>query len=58
MGCFADDSSFWTIPSTIGKLKYDILQKELSRFTDWTKILANGINPPNVQSLNYTIREI
>ena len=45
MGCFADDSSIWTIPSSVGNLKYDLLQRELSRFTDWTKYWNMSINP-------------
>ena len=36
-GCFADDTAIWTLPSSIGTIKYKFIQKELSSFTDWTK---------------------
>ena len=45
MGCFADDTAFWCIPSNISKIKYKLLQNELNRFTDWTKYWKMSINP-------------
>ena len=45
MGCFADDTAIWTIPSNIGTIKYKFLQKELCRFSDWTKYWNMSINP-------------
>ena len=35
----------WTLPSSFGTTKYKFLQKELFRFTDWTKYWILIINP-------------
>ena len=51
MGCFADDTAFWTSPSSIGTLKTRILQKELDRFTEWTKYWKMSINPTKCSSI-------
>ena len=45
MGCFADDTAFWTKPSILKSLKYKYLQKEINRFIDWTKFWKLSINP-------------
>ena len=49
MGCFADDTALWTKPSTLRRLKYKYLQKELNRFVDWTKFWKMSINPSKCQ---------
>ena len=45
MGCFADDTAFWTNPSSLKMLKYKKLQHELNNFTDWTKYWKMSLNP-------------
>ena len=45
MGCFADDTAFWTTPSTENTIRPKLLQRELNRFTDWTKFWKMSINP-------------
>ena len=45
MGCFADDTAFWTTPSIETSLKCKLLQTELYRFTDWSKYWQMSINP-------------
>ena len=45
MGCFADDTTFWTKPSIEQYIKYKLLQRELNRFVDWSKYWRMSINP-------------
>ena len=52
MGCFADDTAFWTSPAPKSKLRYSILQKELHRFHDWTKYWKLSLNPSKCKTLN------
>ena len=40
MGCFADDTAFWTTPAPPNKLRYTILQKELFEIFRLDEILA------------------
>ena len=47
-----DDTAFWTIPSTIGNIKYKYLQKELNRFSDWTKFWNMSLNPDKCSTIN------
>ena len=52
MGCFADDTAFWTLPSSVKFLKQELLQKELYRFTDWSKYWKMSINPTKCSYIN------
>ena len=37
MGCFADDTAFWSIANNLNNIKYKLLQEEVDNFTDWSK---------------------
>ena len=52
MGCFADDTACWTTPATRNRLRYQILQKELNRFHDWTLYWKLSLNPSKCTNLN------
>ena len=52
MGCFADDTAFWTTPATRNRLRYQILQKELNRFYDWTLYWKLSLNPSKCTNIN------
>ena len=52
MGCFADDTAFWTTPAPKSNLRYKMLQKEISRFHDWTKYWKLSLNPSKCKTLN------
>ena len=52
MGCFADDTAFWTKPATQNRLRYQILQKEINRFQDWTKYWRLCLNPLKCNTIN------
>ena len=45
MGCFADDTALWSVPSNENHLRSKLLQREINRFTDWTKYWKMSINP-------------
>ena len=52
MGCFADDTAFWTIPTPEKYLKQKILQLELNRFCEWSKYWKMSINPQKCSFIN------
>ena len=51
MGCFADDTAFWTVPSSLTTTKYKLLQQELNEFSNWTKFWKMSLNPGKCTTL-------
>ena len=50
MGCFADDTAFWTVPSNTGRIKSHLLQKELNQLDNiGVNDVLNHVTPNPLQ---------
>ena len=52
MGCFADDTAFWLRPASKNPTQYQILQRELNRFSDWCRYWQLTINAGKCHSMS------
>ena len=53
MANFADDTAFWTTPGSPDVMRYQMLQHELNKFTDWCNKWQIVINTDKCSSMNF-----